>query len=199
MFSQLASHERLAPLLPYVRQFYGQASQYLWCDDNGAAHVVEQGEGGEQGDPLLLLGEVLFAFLNDIYILSRPGRARPIFDILQARLQAHAGIQVNLGKTRAWNAGGVLPLPHLQSAWLILLLCGAPRANYLLRILPPCHTHAIAREHDAAVLRCLGRLLSAEEPLELDALQRRRDYPWRGAGWACGLPREVCCLLGILG
>ena len=65
-------------------------------------------------------------------------------------------------------------VPHLQSAWLILLLCGAPRATYLLRILPPCHTHAFAREHDAAVLRCLGRLLSAEEPLELDALQRRR-------------------------
>ena len=52
VFSQLASHERLAPLLPYVRQFYGQASQYLWYDDNGAAHVVQQGEGGEQGDPL---------------------------------------------------------------------------------------------------------------------------------------------------
>ena len=53
MFSQPASHERFAPLLPCVRQFYGQASQYLWYDDNGAAHVVEQGEGGEQGDPLL--------------------------------------------------------------------------------------------------------------------------------------------------
>ena len=92
MFSQLASHERLAPLLPYVRQFYGQASQYLWYDDNGAAHVVEQGEGGEQGDPLmpglfalaqhpalqatqamLLPGEVLFAFFDDIYPLA----ARP--------------------------------------------------------------------------------------------------------------------------
>ena len=197
---------------------------------------------GEQGDPLmpglfahpalqatqamLLPGEVLFTFLDDIYILSRPGRARAIFEILQARLQAHAGIQVS-----AWNAGGVLPpgvdafgtaedpswvgdlslpphqqglvvlgsplgshaftqaflaekrasqdtllqripaVPHLQSAWLILLLCGAPRANYLLRILPPCHARAFARKHDAAVLRCLGRLLSAEEPLELDALQ----------------------------
>ena len=128
VFSRLASHERLAPFLACVRQFYGQASQYLWYDDNGTAHVVQQGEGGEQGDPLmpglfalaqhpalqatqamLLPGEVLFVFLDDIYILSRPGRARAIFDILQARLQAHAGIQVNLGKTRAWNAGGVLP------------------------------------------------------------------------------------------
>ena len=48
----LASHERLAPQLPCVRQFYGQASQYLWYDDDDAAHVVQQGEGGELGDPL---------------------------------------------------------------------------------------------------------------------------------------------------
>ncbi|CAJ1416721.1 unnamed protein product [Effrenium voratum] len=41
-------------------------------------------------------------------------------------------------------------VPHLQSAWLILLMCGAPRANYPLRILLSCHTHAFAREHDAA-------------------------------------------------
>ena len=72
--------------------------------DHGAAHVVEQGEGGEQGDPLmpglfaltqhpalqatqamLLPGEVLFAFLGDICILSRPGRAHAIFDILHAK------------------------------------------------------------------------------------------------------------------
>ena len=68
-----------------------------------ARHIVEQGEGGEQATQAMLLpGEVLFAFLNDISILCR---ARAIFDILQARLQAHA----NLGKTRAWNAGGLLP------------------------------------------------------------------------------------------
>ena len=141
-------------------------------------------------------------------------RAAVLLPAASARLQAHAGIQVNLGKTRAWNAGGMLAgwatcpchptskgwvslgpflaatrshkaflaekrasqdallqripaVPHLQSAWLILLLCGAPRANYLLRILPPCRTLAF-------VLRCLERLLSVEEPFELDALQRRR-------------------------
>ena len=204
---------------------------------------------------MLLPGEVLFAFLDDLCF----------FDILQARLQAHAGMQVNLGKARAWNAGGVLPpgvdafgtaedpswvgdlslpphqqgfvvlgsplgshafrqaflaekrasqdtllqripaVPHLQSAWLILLLCGAPRANYLLRILPPCHTHAFAREHDAAVLR----LLSAEERLELDALQRpRAQLPLarggmglRSAGLpsACRGPPSACaCRRGAL-
>ena len=34
--------------------------------------------------------------------------------MLQAHLQAHAGIQVNLGKTRAWSAGGVL-LPGVEA------------------------------------------------------------------------------------
>ena len=34
--------------------FYGQASRYLYYDHRGQAHVVMQGEGGEQGDPLML-------------------------------------------------------------------------------------------------------------------------------------------------
>ena len=114
-----------------------------------------------------------------------------------------AGIQVNLGKARAWNAGGVLPPgvdafgtaedpswvgdlslpPHQQG----LVVLGSPLGSHaftqavlaekrasqdtLLQRIPAVphlqsafHTHAFAREHDAAVLRCLGRLLSAEEP-----------------------------------
>ena len=38
--------------LPFVRQFHGTPSQYLWEDD-GSVHVIHQGEGGEQGDPLM--------------------------------------------------------------------------------------------------------------------------------------------------
>ena len=37
---------------PSVRQFNGSLSRYLWDDDEGAVH---QGEGGEQGDPLMPL------------------------------------------------------------------------------------------------------------------------------------------------
>ena len=36
-------------VLPFVRQFYGRVSQYLWEDDAGT-HTIFQGEGGEQGD-----------------------------------------------------------------------------------------------------------------------------------------------------
>ena len=55
----------------------------------------------------------------------------------------------------------------LQSAWLLLLFCASPRANYLLRMLPPGATQALARERDTAVRACLAALLfqSARHPL----------------------------------
>ena len=35
--------------LPFVRQFYGRPSSYIWEDDSGTTHEIRQGEGGEQG------------------------------------------------------------------------------------------------------------------------------------------------------
>ena len=43
-------------ILPFVRAFYGQPSTYFWEDDSGEVHTIPQGEGGEQGDQLLLEG-----------------------------------------------------------------------------------------------------------------------------------------------
>ena len=42
-------------ILPYVRCFYGSPSTYLWEDDMGTTQYIPQGEGGEQGDPLMPL------------------------------------------------------------------------------------------------------------------------------------------------
>ena len=36
----------------HVRMFCGQPSSYLWEGDDGTVHHIEQGELGEQGDPL---------------------------------------------------------------------------------------------------------------------------------------------------
>ena len=55
-------------------------------------------------------GELLCAFLGDIYVVSEPERTRTLFDLVAAALREHAGIEVNLGKTRVWNAAGVEPL-----------------------------------------------------------------------------------------
>ena len=54
--------------------------------------------------------ERLFAYLDDLYILCSPERARDIYDLLQAALWTHARIQLNYGKTRMWNAAGSVPV-----------------------------------------------------------------------------------------
>ena len=41
--------------LLFVTVFYGQPLTYLWEDDIGEVHTIPQGEGGEQGDPLMPL------------------------------------------------------------------------------------------------------------------------------------------------
>ena len=41
-------------LIPFIRLFYGCPTTFLWEDDMGKVHHVRQGEGGEQGDPLIL-------------------------------------------------------------------------------------------------------------------------------------------------
>ena len=40
-------------VLPFVRLFYEDPSTFMWEDDLGGIHSVLQGEGGEQGDPLM--------------------------------------------------------------------------------------------------------------------------------------------------
>ena len=114
--------------LPYVRLWYTTESEYVWHDAQGQPHTIHQGEGGEQGDPLmpalfslgqqpalqavqehLLPGETLYAFLDDIYAVVQPHRVRPVYDLLAHHLQAHAHIRLNQGKTRVWNRGGLQP------------------------------------------------------------------------------------------
>ena len=96
--------------------------------DAGQQHLVEQGEGGKQGDPLMPMlfclgihdvlervstqlrdGEHLFAFLDDVYAIAEPDRIRVIYDLLAEALHEVAGIRLNGGKTRTWNRGGVCP------------------------------------------------------------------------------------------
>ena len=89
-------------MLPFVRLFYSDPSVFLWEDDLGAVHHIVQGEGGKQGDPLMPLlfclgqhaalvavaerlevGERLFAFLDDLYVISSPERSVEVHDLLR--------------------------------------------------------------------------------------------------------------------
>ena len=86
---------------------YSEPSTYDWFDDTGHRRTVLQAEGGEQGDPLMPLlfaigiqgaleevsgsledGDLLCAFLDDVYLLCEPERVRFLFDLLVCGAQA---------------------------------------------------------------------------------------------------------------
>ena len=60
-------------------------------------------------------------------------------------------------------------LPDLQSAWLLLACCAAPRAQHLLRNVPPADILPYARAHDAAIWNVVEGLLGGQGPDEGDA------------------------------
>ena len=54
-------------------------------------------------------GELLFAYLVDVYVVSKPDCTRFLYDLLAKRLHALAGIEFHEGKTRVWNQAGECP------------------------------------------------------------------------------------------
>ena len=42
-------------VLPFVRLFYSSPSAFLWEDSMGEIRHIPQGEGGEEGEPLMPL------------------------------------------------------------------------------------------------------------------------------------------------
>ena len=79
MLSKLLEVPRLQPLLPFVRAAYTEPIRYMRQDDEGHRHDMEQHEGVKEE---LESGKMLFAFLDDTYVLSRGDRTRPIFNLL---------------------------------------------------------------------------------------------------------------------
>ena len=82
-----------------------------------------------------------------------------------------------------------LPLPpDLQCAWLLLAMCASPRADHLLRTLPPDLSASYARGHDDAVWRCLLALLGAEDDADPEVAARCCLLVREAS--ACSVPRE---------
>ena len=122
MFEQLMSSPTLQGLVLFVRQWYGSASKFVWVDDNGEAHIITQGDGGEQGDALMPalfclalhpalehLREVLpenatvVAYLDDLYVFCEKSEVCNVLEAAQADLQRICHIDTNLGKLAVWG------------------------------------------------------------------------------------------------
>ena len=247
----LTKLREVAPaLLPFARAMYARRSELLWWDANGEARQLFQSEGVEQGDPLapafyalgqhnaflaanaaLQPGDSLFTFLDDLYLVTTPERARSGGDTVAGAVEREAGVAANVGKTRVYHAaGGPAPpgvdelgeevwrgnkpppergflalgipighdeyvrtqarerlreareflqavprLPDLQCAWLLLLFCASPRAQYLLGNVPPELAADYARSHDDEVWRTLLELLGGLDPEDAASHQHARD------------------------
>ena len=70
------------------------------------------GRGAAQGR--MRVGERIFAYLDDVYVICRPERVVEIFKILEEEMLAHSQIQLHFGKTQVWNRAGVAP-PGINS------------------------------------------------------------------------------------
>ena len=124
-FSKLFACEELRCLLPLVWALYGTNSRFLWTDASGVQHTIEQAEGGEQGCQLmpalfalaqhdalvtasgnLFLDELIFSFLDDLYVVTSRPRAYEAFEEVAGAVEAHAGVKTHFGKLKAWCKGG---------------------------------------------------------------------------------------------
>ena len=131
-FERLHSTPSLRPLLPFARLWYATPSEGLWTDDLGSSHSVYSAEGGEQGDALmpgffcvtlgpalaeiqerLPPGDLVVAYLDDIYVFTRPERARAVHDFVAEVLWERCRIRVNQGKLICWNRAGGAPPPGI--------------------------------------------------------------------------------------
>ena len=114
MLSKLREVPGLQSLLPFVRQAYSSPSSYSWEDEKGQRHMallfslaIHNALKDVQGH--LESGELLFAFLDDVYVVCLPHRVRSIFNLLGDRLSTMTGIRLHEGETRVWNKAGECP------------------------------------------------------------------------------------------
>ena len=142
LISRNATHEGVLrmeggdQILPFVRCFCGSPSTSLWEDEMGVIQHIPQGEGGEQGDPLMPIlfalgqhgaleatqarlgrGEHVMDSLDD-YTVSKPDRLVDVHIAVDEEFLTNARICLHHGKTQVWNRGGVEPngMPELTRA-----------------------------------------------------------------------------------
>ncbi len=209
MLGKLVTLPTARDALPFVRLSYETRTEYVWADEKGDQEIIPQGEGGEQGDPLMPLlfalgihdalqdvasrlqpGEDLAAFLDDVYVLCKPDRVRDIYNMLEEAFGRIAGIQLHTGKTRVWNKSGITPrniedLGGEGGAWSPdgVVLLGVPVGT-------PDFVRAHAQERLEEEKRFLAEIEELTDPQCAWQLLTRCAVP-RGNYWIRTLPPSL--------
>ena len=80
------------------------------CDMPGiVSRLCERTEHNIPWPPLHFVWEFLFAYLDDIYIVTTPERTGTVYSLIQNALWHHAEIRIHQGKTKVWNRAGEKP------------------------------------------------------------------------------------------
>ena len=110
----------------------------------------------------------LGAFLDDIYLVTTRERARQAFDEVAAAIREKSGIDVHLGKCRAWSAAGGAAPPGIAEIGPEVWRCGRAAAEDGLKVLgSPLGSEAFVEAFAAA--------RREEEQVFLDRLEHVPD------------------------
>ena len=162
----VCSPERVAPL-------YGALSDALWARARVQLNQGKTRVWNAAGEEPPNLSAIQPQQGGDVWVgaWSSPPERQGLV-VLGAPLGSAAFVRQHLQEKRRQHNTLLQRIPalsDLQSAWLLLVFCASPRANYLLRMLPPNSTTEYAREHDGAVAACLSTLLYGDAVSPLPA------------------------------
>ena len=126
----------------------------------------------------------LAAFDKDIWVADRPAHENGIVAlgtllVSPEFVQAHAAKRMEKEQHLLTQ---ICKLPDPQHAWVMLSQSAVPRANNIVRILPPALSRAYATAHDDAVWHTFCTILGATH-LEQDSAARKvASMPGRYGG-----------------
>ena len=76
----------------------------------------------------------------------------------------------------------ILAVPDLQAAWLLLSYCASVRANFALRTVRPDLVGEFCASHDAAIWKCITKILGVEASVVPDLTRRTVSLPFFRGG-----------------
>ena len=85
-----------------------------------------------------------------------------------------------------------------QCAWLLLLMCAGPRANHILRNLPPSEVSEFGQHHDNHLRACLADIIAMAVPDGVTTEVVQLPFRRRARPSECGQV-GASGLLGVLG